>query len=317
MPSTPPSISAAEAAGGATGEAGGSAVASAAPNMIGDFGIGAAAALHGVSNSFRVPLVTRGGIKISENESPRPVDRVFFTYNYFNDATIFAGAGNTGGASFNLHREMFGFEKTCLDGNASFGVRLPFMQRDGFQGQGVSFDGFGDLTAIFKYAFVNDCRSGDVLSGGLVATFPTGRDIVLADGHHLNSILLQPWVGGICNFDRVYTIAFTGVIVPTDERDVTFYFGDIGLGYRLFQACDANAVLTQVTPTVEFHANIPMNHNGSNNSGLIVFPDQYIVTGGVHIGLCNTAFLTVGVATPMAGPKPYNYEILAQFNFRF
>jgi hypothetical protein len=48
------------------------------------------------------PMIVAGGSKISENESPRPQNRVK------------ARKGNAAG----------GFEKTFLDGNASFGLRI-------------------------------------------------------------------------------------------------------------------------------------------------------------------------------------------------
>jgi hypothetical protein len=173
------------------------------------------------------------------------------------------------------------------------------------------------VTLVFKYAFVNDCRSGDVLSAGLCLTLPTGRDIILPDNHKLDSVIFQPWAGGIMNIDRFYVLGFTGVAIPTDSRDVTFMFADVGLGYRLFTACDDDRVLTSVLPTFEFHSTIPLNHNGLDSGGDVVFSNQFVLTAGVHLGLCNRAFLTVAGAIPVAGPRPYNYEILTQLNFRF
>jgi hypothetical protein len=190
------------------------------------------------------------------------------------------------------------------------------LQRDGGP-SGTMIDGFGDLTMITKYAFVNDGRTGDVLSGGLCVTAPTGRDVILANGQHLNSVLLQPWGGFIYSVDRLYALGFTSLIIPTAAQDVTFLAADVGVGYRLYQNCDQDRILTHLIPTIEFHANIPLNHNGTDSTGLIVMPDQFILTGGVHIGLCNSAFLTVAIATPLSGPRPYNYEVLTQLNFRF
>ncbi len=56
----------------------------------------------------------RLSFKIAENESPRPVDRVFVTYNYYNDVDVF----HFGSSRSDLHREMIGFEKTFLGGDA-------------------------------------------------------------------------------------------------------------------------------------------------------------------------------------------------------
>src|SRR5262249_47653896 len=123
----------------------------------------------------RQPIVSGGAFRIAENESPRPVDRVFATYNYFGNANTF------GGRDFDLHREVFGFEKTFLGGDASFGLRAPVQQRTGGDGANT-IDGFADLSFLFKYAFLNDAETGDVLSAGLVLTIPTGRDVFLIDG---------------------------------------------------------------------------------------------------------------------------------------
>ena len=66
------------------------------------------------------------GIKISENQSPRPQDRVYFTSNYFqgvNDQVnqrLQAPIGYT-----QVFRYIAGFEKTFMDGQGSIGMRLP------------------------------------------------------------------------------------------------------------------------------------------------------------------------------------------------
>jgi hypothetical protein len=74
-----------------------------------------------------------------------------------------------------VHRELFGFEKTFLDGNASFELRAPVFQVAG--NRGVEGGDFGDLTVLVKYALLHDRQSGDVLSVGLALTAPTGPGI--------------------------------------------------------------------------------------------------------------------------------------------
>jgi hypothetical protein len=329
-PTTPtetPSLASAAPAGGS------GAVQSAAPNMIGDFGIGAAAALRGITATARVPLVTRGAIKVSENESPRPQDRIFFNYNYFNNVTVFGTTfdpllarrqvpgqtfGPTGTRSFqafDLHRETFGFERTFIDGDASLGLRLPILQKDGLGGVGI--DGIGDLTIVSKYAFVNNRESGDVVSGGMLLTVPSGRNIVLANNDRLDAVLFQPWLGFILNSDRLYFQGFTAVIVSTDDRDVTFYTADLGVGYKAYTATDGDSLVRFLVPTVEVHANIPLENAGVSSGRTIVFPDQVVLTGGVHVGLGRGTTFTVGMAVPVTGPRPYDFELLCQFNLFF
>ena len=76
-----------------------------------------------------VPVPGRySGITITDNDSPRPVDRFYFNYGYYDgmNAQLNPGVGN-----ITQSRPMIGFEKTFLAGNASFGMRLPFVQING------------------------------------------------------------------------------------------------------------------------------------------------------------------------------------------
>src|SRR5205823_2792588 len=76
-----------------------------------------------------LPIMSRGAFKIAENESAAPQDRVFVTYNFYDNLN-----GSLRGPDqprVDLHRETFGFEKSFLDGNASFGMRLPYLQVTG------------------------------------------------------------------------------------------------------------------------------------------------------------------------------------------
>jgi hypothetical protein len=313
---------------GAAPAAGSGAVASAAPNMIGDFGVGAAGQLRGVSRSARVPLVARGGFKVAENESPRPQDRIFFNYNFFNNVTVYETGfdpltGNSrprgqdlerGPVNFNLHRETFGFEKTFLGGDASIGLRVPIQQKDGLGG--VALDGFGDLTLVSKFALINNRETGDVLSGGLALTVPTGRSIILANDERLDAVLFQPWVGFLVNSDRLYVQGFSSLIASSSDLDITFLTADVGVGYKLWTG-GADNFLTSFTPTVELHANIPLEDGQVSQGGVIVFPDQFITTVGAHLGIGQRATATVGMAIPLSGPKPFDFELLVQFNVRF
>ena len=289
------------------GESGSGSLASAAPQMIGDLvGYGRAITSRNASgNPTRTTaLANRGAFKISENESPRPTDRVFATFNYFNGVK---GSPN----QYDIYRGVVGFEKTFLDGNASFGVRAP-MQQD--SGGGVGVDGFGDLSLVGKYAFINDTQTGTVASGGLLVTLPTGRSVTLADGSGTNSVLIQPWVGGIVVMGDAYALGFSSVIASTGSPDPTLYTLDMGVGYRIYQSQNADTMLTSITPTVEGHLTTAF---GNNSNSDIVFGDQFIVTGGVHIGLFNQAYFTVGGAVPLTGGRLNDFEVIAQFNYRF
>ena len=295
--------------------------------------------------SLLAPVTGLGAFKVAENASPMPQDRVFSTYNYFDDirapqsgaiapmnttqittttgapvrgvTTVTTSTTNTfipglPSVSANLNREVFGFEKTFLNGNASVELRVPLLQ------QNSSVDGFaskdiGDLTIIGKYALLLDRDTGNVFSLGLAVTAPTGPSIPTIDGN-LHPTLLQPWFGYIWNADKFYVQAFHSLVVPTDSRDVTLLFNDVGINYWLYRG-DPNRVLNFIVPMAEVHVTTPLNHRDVNS--LIVVPDIVVFTGGVHLGLFRNGTLSVGVAAPVTGPRPFNVEAFVQLNWRF
>ena len=290
-----------------------------------------------LTRTVLVPVPSRGAFKIAENASPLPQDRVFFTYNNFNNlgfpdtglnaplATISASQMRLGGQAtattvttvtpgvqrVNLDREVFGFEKTFLGGYASVELRAPLLQQ-GSGGAGFGYHGFGDLTIIGKYALYLDRNTGNVFSTGLGITAPTGQSVPTTDGS-IRDVLLQPFVGYIWNFDRFFVQGFHSLVVPTDTRDVTMAFNDVGVNFWLYRNPDR--FLSFVVPTLEAHLTTPLNHRDLN--GPIVIPDTLVVTTGIHLGLGRRSSLTFGVAAPVTGPRPYAVESFLQFNWRF
>ncbi|MCE9531307.1 MAG: hypothetical protein K8T89_09325 [Planctomycetes bacterium] len=259
-----------------------------------------------------VPIVARyNGFKVTDNETPRPVDRVYVTYNNFQDvnraylpATI---------PSVTVQRQMVGFEKTYMGGDASIGMRLPYIQVNGFSDPGSNI--VGDLNILFKYAWINNPQTGNVFSTGMILTLPTGNSAgLLADGSEVpHSTLFQPWAGFIYNFPRIYVQGFTSLVAPTDSRDLTILFNSISAGYWLYRT-NQNQLLSAIVPVVEVHVNTPLNHRTQDD--IIFFKDQVNLTAGVY-----TMFrrLTVGAAigVPVVGPRMYDYEAIVNANLRF
>jgi hypothetical protein len=302
------------------------------------------------TRTFLVPIATRGAFEIGDNESPIPQDRVFVTYNNFSSVTGPLGglsspvttsqtvtrvvpnqnppangfnavttATNTvvttipGAPSVTLNREVFGFEKTFFDGRASVELRVPFLQ------QPSSFNGFdqydtGDLTVIGKYAFYLNRSTGNVISGGVAVTAPTGPAIATIDGNFRDT-LIQPFIGYLWNFDRFYFQAFHSVVVPSDARDITVLFNDAGLGYWLYRS-DSNRFLSAIVPNVEVHVATPFNHRGAADNSLFV-PDITAVTAGVHLGIFRNGTLSLGATTPVTAPRIYGVEGFVQMNWRY
>jgi hypothetical protein len=246
--------------------------------------------------------VERGPIKIAENESPRPMDRVFATWDYFHNVNHF---------NVQLHRETIGFEKTFLDGNASIGLRAPAFEMDG---GGQSRGGLNDLSVVLKYAVVNDPCSGNVVSAGVMATAPTGPAFTAFDGTTVHSTLVQPFVGGVWNNGYFYVQGFSSAAVPIERRDVLVLLNDVGLGYYAYLSCE-ESWLEFVVPTIEAHVNTPITHRDKNAAYYGV--DEIELTAGVHLGIGPHGVLTFGASRPLSSPRPYDYELIAQFNLRY
>jgi hypothetical protein len=288
-----------------------------------------------VAATTRVPIAGLGAYKIGENEGPAPEDRVFFTYHYYDGlrapsgpfafpqtvvtqttingfpATVSTVIPGVPPPHFALNREVFGFEKTFLDGNASFGLRVPLfeMHGDGTFGQ----NDLGDLTMIFKALLYRDPSNGNVVSGGLVLTVPTGpRDDTVVGNIH--PTIFQPFMGCRFNFDAFFFQGFTSVAVATDSRFPTQLFNDFAIGYWLYRGA-LNQPVTAIIPVLEAHVTTPLNNRQLTDP--IFVPDIVSLTAGVHIGIGRMSTLTFGVNTPVTGPRPFNVETGVQFNMRF
>jgi hypothetical protein len=244
----------------------------------------------------------RGPIKIAENESPMPTDRVFGTYNFFS---------HTFGSGIDANRYMIGFEKTFFDGSMSLGLRAPAVQLNGGMDNATNM---GDLSFIFKYMFCQDCYSGSLLSGGMLITAPTGPEYTSFDGESGHGVTFQPYLGWVLNNGYYYLQGFSSVQLPLDRRDVFEVFNDVGLGYYAYLDCSA-VILDYIVPTVEIHANNPLNHR-DRRAGVFA-TDELNAVAGVHFGLCHCATLTFGGGTALLGEKAFDYELIAQVNVRF
>lgn len=277
-----------------------------------------------VTTRARVPILSGGAFKIAENERPLPEDRVFLTYNYFAGVpgasqaplqptpTMVEGqtaltAGIIPPLNTVVQRQVVGFETTFLDGFASFGMRAPFVQQ---QGDGsVASQDFGDLSFVFKmlaYSF-----GSDGIAGGLVVTVPTGPVIHTVQGD-VRPFLFQPWVGGVASAGDVFGMVFASVVLPTDDRYPTMLLTDLQVGYMAYQS--PGGPVTFVAPMAEIHMTNPLTNRSP--SSLMYVPDLLVLTQGVQVGFGMATF-SVGIAYPVSGPKPFDWEALVQLNVRF
>lgn len=267
------------------------------------------------------PMPYRAAFKVTENENPRPMNRVFFNYNFYdNIAQNVGGVGFTGGIGADLHRETIGLEKLIGD-RASIGLRLPFQQVVS-NTSALEDSEISDLSVIFKYALLDDRLTGDLISTGMIMTLPTGdSEVVIVGQSTMHPVLFQPFVGWIRNYDDFYLQGFHSIVVPTDMRDVTVLFNSVVAGWWAYRAdpcvdrCGGAGGLQGLIPVVELHLNTPLNHRGTESLP-IGFPDTLNLTGGVH-AVFRRVSLGVAVGVPLTGPQPYDLEVGANVNFRW
>lgn len=266
------------------------------------------------------------GFKIAENQSPVPQDRVFFNFSYFDDVNKklnrFFEAPIEG---LQIYRYVWGFEKTFNQGRGSFGLRLPLnniyaKSTEPSLNSGGNATELGNLSIFLKHIFYQDPKSGSLASGGIAVT-PRTAPRQFAGAPFLgpdNTTTLQPFFAYFLNFDRLYIHGFNSIDIPYDYRQPTLLYNDVGVGYFLFRDPEAQGLIRSIAPTVEAHANIPLNHRGEYDFlDRFGTPDIVDITAGLHVGLMQRSTLTFGFATPVTGPRPFDFEPQLLLNVYF
>jgi hypothetical protein len=268
------------------------------------------------------------GLKISENQSPRPQDRFFYTFNYFAEVNQHLNKVlEASVAGLRVYREVLGFEKTYNEGNGSFGIRMPIntvsansTSLGNFAKLAGTSTAMGDLSLFTKHIFVRDPATGSMITGGLALTVPTGPDQFAGAKYlaGLHSTEIQPFVGYIWKRDRFYLHGFTAIDTPSTLRQATLVYNDVGVGYFILRRPDPDYWLTSVAPTFEVHVNSPLTHGDPYNrldpGGV---PNVVNLTYGINFEFTRRSVLTLGMATPVTGPRPFDYEAMILFNVYF
>jgi hypothetical protein len=292
------------------------------PQMLGDmspvFGRAYLAPTSGGGNALRLPWVR--GYKMADNQSPRPLDRVYAVFNFFNDLNT-RNLTAPGLHDVKIYREYFGVEKTFFGGNASVNLRLPVnsITAQG-TGPGVASGStaVGDLSILTKFALWQNRSTGDIISAGLGIGTPTGPSSFAGASFAkaANPPFIQPFVGFIKTFGNFYAQGFSAIDVPFDTRVVTIYYNDLGMGY-FFRSADPDAFLSGVAPSMEVHVNTPLNHrNVSANDPTATF-DIVNLTFGLTAVTRQRTMLSVGLVEPVTGPRPFSGELIVMLNWFF
>jgi hypothetical protein len=280
----------------------------------------------------RSVVPTIRGVKFSENQSPRPQDRFFFTTNYYQGIN---GAVNQRLQSpigyTQVYRYILGAEKTFMDGQGSIGIRMPIdtltanpstsQRSSNFGGTSTAVD---NISLFAKYILLENRETGNLLSGGLALSLPTGPGNFAgfkSFASPINTVDFQPYLGYIVNSGRWYLQGFSIIDVPANSSSPTYIFNDVGIGYYLRRPDPDSRVdelITMIAPTFEVHINDPLNHrdvyNPKDISGVTDIVD---LTYGINVGIRRNTIITFAIVDPITSPKPFDFEAVAFVNIFF
>ena len=252
------------------------------------------------------------GLKPGENDGPRPMDRVYFSYNEYQGVN--SSVNPPGTPDIYLRRQIVGLE-TTLGPDASVGFRLPFIQTGGdpaFEASEI-----GDLSVFGKYALLND-SAGNVISVGMILTLPTGgrgESLGLLDDGTVapRAMFLQPWAGAVLTQGDWFTQGITSVVLPADPVYPIAWFNSVGVGYWVYRN-RSDSMIQGLVPVAELHVNTPLTNRGDDQ--VIFFRDQVNLTTGLYLQFPK---MTIGAAVcvPLVNPKPYDIEVMASLNYWF
>ncbi len=254
------------------------------------------------------------------------MDRVFGSFNFYDNVnSVYNNRTDPNIGHVNIYRQMYGFEKTILDGTASFGIRetinsINVNSVNTAKPTGGMFTAAGYLSFYTKYVLLANRDYNRLLTAGLDFNFPVGPASI---GGYRGAVgfrdtLIQPYLAFLWVQNDWFFQGFTSINVATDHHDTTMYFNDLAVGYYLFRAENPNeSWLTAIIPTAEVHINTPLNNVGFNIKVPGSTPDSVNATVGATFVFGQRSFLTLAYATPMTGPHPFDNEAILLYNFRF
>ncbi len=293
-----------------------------------------------VDTAMLTPGYNVGFVKLTENVSPLPRDRVYMNYSYFHNA-FFSPRYRQ-----DVNRFMPGFEKTFWDGWTSVEIRTPFAATlDATQTQSAGSGSgltnadsveFGNLSVIFKS--VIQYGESWALTGGAQVMCPTASDVSILNNAGQAQLFVEnqsthvmPFLGFIwAPNNRFFSQSILQVDVDangnpvwanaTQSSDIvtpanyagrlnypTFLYASFGGGYWMYQDNSRSARLTGVAPLMEVHVNQTLTDSDCIQFGNYRLGNDLGSTSLVN-GLLGINFewglkstLTVAYATPLGG----------------
>jgi len=283
-------------------------------------------------------------IKIGENNSAVPKDRILFDYRFFNNALAQLG---------DVNRFNFGFEKTFAQGFGSLLVRVPFASTldsiQTFNGAAARDVELGNLTLAWKRVLFLGDRS--MLSGGWGFTLPTASDtkVRLSSGPTIVEIENEathflPYLAYIAS-DGVGTLqAFLQLDFDTKGNtvrgdlngtnlqklgtldDATWLFFDLAYSQWVMQCHDPSGTgLTGVAPFIELHLSTTVSDvDRVAQSGIDVGNaddrfDIFNLTTGLHLRYGQNTYVSPAFAFPLQSndDQAFDFEFALLVNRSF
>ncbi|WP_157605408.1 hypothetical protein [Schlesneria paludicola] len=312
-------------------------------NAYGGDGGGFLAGKGSVSVATSTPV---GIMKLAENTSPLPRDRVFLSYNYFSNVRLTPDG-------IPVNRLTPGVEKTFFNGNASVEVRVPMALTLGSGttiGQGYDTNQYelGNLTTFFKGLLYRDEQYAWSAGFGVAAPTANGTTLFDAQGATVAQINNQAWhalpflgcvytpndrffAQGLFQFDfatngnSVYTQNDSQVLQKDGIlTDPAYMFTSFGAGYWMYQSPDPTSRLTRIALLTELHINRTLQSTDSVqgtqvNTGVRQDPFRTVnALVGTNIMLGQTNSLLLGYVFPMdGGQRVFDGEFRVLFNWYF
>ena len=265
------------------------------------------------------------GFKIADNQSPRPQDRIYFNFNYFNNLgdSINSQYGSPA-TQMKAYVYTFGVEKTFHDGMGSVGLRLPIDNLTANTYGNIysvpTSTALGNLTIYAKYLLAQNLRTGSLVSACWAITPQTATSRFAGAPYltPLTTTYFQACIAFIYNYNRWYIQGFTGFNFAINPNDVTLFYEDVGVGYYVYRNPDPEGWLTAVAPTLEVHVDSPLNHRDwFNRSDRAGSPDNVDLTFALNFRIRNSAVLSAAFVTPVAAPRPFDSEAVLMLNIFF
>ncbi|MBI1916882.1 MAG: hypothetical protein HYS12_19415 [Planctomycetes bacterium] len=308
-----------------------------------------ASAISNAGTAF-IPSPSAGGVvgrvKTSEDNSPLPRDRVFFTYDYFNSVPT--------AANNDVRRYTPGFEKTFFDRNASIEFRFPFAST---VSSDINLDSiasstrtqFGNMDITLKGLLYGTDRL--YVASGLSLTVPTGDDVRVSMGDGTNlirikneAVLLTPYIAALAMpTERIFAqtwfqigfdangngvsanLAGTGLQGVGRLNEQQLLQVDTQLGYFLYRASDPGAWVRSIAPYVELHYNSTLGGPDKIALGGFFLGDtrgsysELNLTSGFISQVRDNFTMSFGVVAPLRSSdnRSFDYQIGLRANYFF